>query len=118
MRSRSRRACSQNGVVAYGAFGSAYSRGTTWTAGVGWTGRYIMFVTDTATGNKITALVDITPGDVPTIDLDAICFGFDTCNYLAGGPANYRRHVPRHGADAHSRHAHVHRDHQRSGPHR
>ena len=78
----------QNGVVEYGAFGTSQSRGNIWTAGVGWTGRYIMFVTDTATGNKVTALIDIAPGGVPDIDLDAICFGFDTCNYLAGGPGN------------------------------
>ena len=36
----------------------------------------------------MTALIDIAPGGVPDIDLDAICFGFDTCNYLAGGPGN------------------------------
>ena len=78
----------QNGVVEYGAFGTSQSRGNIWTAGVGWTGRYIMFVTDAATGNKVTALIDIAPGGVPDIDLDAICFGFDTCNYLAGGPGN------------------------------
>ena len=77
-----------------------------------------MFVTDTATGNKVTALVDVAPGNVPAIDLDAICFGFDTCNYLAGGPGTTRGHVPLDGADPHPRHAHVHRDHQRSGPHR
>ena len=76
----------QNGVVSYGAFGSVASRGSTWTAGVGWAGRYLMFVTDKASGNKITAIVDIPAGNVPAVDLDAICFGFDTCNYLAGGP--------------------------------
>jgi hypothetical protein len=75
-----------NGRVEYGAFASTKSRGTTWNGGIGWAGRYILFVTDTATGTKITALPDIAPGNIPTIDLDAICFGFDTCNYLAGGP--------------------------------
>ncbi|MGE5210042.1 MAG: hypothetical protein ACM3MM_02195 [Acidobacteriota bacterium] len=75
-----------NGRVEYGAFASTKSRGTTWNGGIGWAGRYILFVTDTATGTKITALPDIGPGNIPTIDLDAICFGFDTCNYLAGGP--------------------------------
>ena len=72
--------------MAYGAFASTASRGPTWSGGIGWAGRYILFVTDTATGTKITATPDIAPGTIPTIDLDAICFGFDTCNYLTGGP--------------------------------
>jgi hypothetical protein len=75
-----------NGRVEYGAFASTASRGATWSGGIGWAGRYLLFVTDTANGNRITANVDIGPGAIPTIDLDAICFGFDTCNYLAGGP--------------------------------
>jgi hypothetical protein len=75
-----------NGAVSYGAFASTRSRGNTWSGGVGWTGRYILFVTDTATGTKVSATQDLAPGAVPTIDLDAICFGFDTCTYVAGGP--------------------------------
>ena len=75
-----------NGRAEYGAFASTASRGATWSGGVGWAGRYILFVTDTATGTKISATPDIGPGAIPTIDLDAVCFGFDTCNYLAGGP--------------------------------
>ncbi len=72
--------------TAYGAFAATLNRGTTWSGGVGWPGRYILFITDNASGNQITATVDIARGAVPTIDLDAICFGFDVCNYLAGGP--------------------------------
>jgi hypothetical protein len=75
-----------NGRVTYGAFASTASRKAVWNGGIGWAGRYIMFVTDTATGTKISATPDIGPGAIPTIDLDAICFGFDTCNYIAGGP--------------------------------
>ena len=75
-----------NGRVTYGAFASTASRGATWSGGVGWSGRYTLFVTDTATGRKIMALADIGPNSIPTIDLDAICFGFDTCRYLSGGP--------------------------------
>ncbi len=75
-----------NGRVEYGAFASTASRGATWSGGIGWAGRYLLFVTDTTTGRKVTANVDIGPAAIPTIDLDAICFGFDTCNYLAGGP--------------------------------
>ena len=29
---------------------------------------------------------DLGFGDTPTIDLDAVCFGFDNCAYLQGGP--------------------------------
>lgn len=76
-----------NGRVAYGAFASTASRGSQWTGGAGWAGRYLFFVTDTATGRKITAAADVAPGSIPTIDLDAICFGFDTCTYGAGGPS-------------------------------
>ena len=76
----------QNGRVQYGAFASTASRGAAWSGGVGWAGRYLLFVTDTATGRKITANVDIGPTSIPTIDLDAICFGFDNCVYNAGGP--------------------------------
>jgi len=75
-----------NGIVDWGAFASGLSRGTHWTAGVGWQGRYIMFVEDTVTRAKIRTLVDIVPGAIPTIDLDAICFGFDMCLYDRGGP--------------------------------
>jgi hypothetical protein len=76
----------QNGQVEYGSFASTASRGAKWSGGVGWAGRYLLFVTDTATGRKITANVDIGPNSIPTIDLDAICFGFDTCAYGNGGP--------------------------------
>ncbi len=75
-----------NGRVEYGAFASTANRGSTWSGGIGWAGRYILFITDNATGTRITATPDIRPGAIPTIDLDAVCFGFDTCNYLAGGP--------------------------------
>ena len=76
----------QNGRVAYGAFASTASRGATWSGGVGWAGRYNLFINDTATGRKIMALADIDANTIPTIDLDAICFGFDTCTYGSGGP--------------------------------
>jgi hypothetical protein len=75
-----------NGAVAYGAFGSSASEGKTWTAGVGWAGQYVFFVEDRVTGSKVSALVEITAETVPTIDLDAICFGLNTCEYSAGGP--------------------------------
>jgi hypothetical protein len=75
-----------NGAVEYGSFASTASRGARWSGGVGWQGLYLMFVNDVVTGTGITALVDISAGTIPTIDLDAICFGFDTCTYGKGGP--------------------------------
>jgi len=57
----------QNGQVAYGGFASTNSRGARWSGGIGWPGRYLLFVTDTATGRKITANVDIGPTTIPTI---------------------------------------------------
>jgi hypothetical protein len=74
-----------NGVK-FGAFSSVDNRKDRWTGGVGWPGRYVMFVRDTATGNHIQVLQDLGFGPAPTIDLDAICFGFDHCQYTQGGP--------------------------------
>lgn len=76
----------QQASVAYGAFASSLSRGTRWSGGVGWSGWYILFITDHATGRVISTTTDISNNSIPTIDLDAVCFGFDTCNYLEGGP--------------------------------
>jgi hypothetical protein len=77
----------QNGSAEWGAFASGSNNGMAWTGGVGWSGRYILFVTDRAAGRSVSAIVDITPLNIPTIDLDAICFGLDTCQYGEGGPA-------------------------------
>lgn len=77
----------QNGAVAYGSFSSSASKGARWTAGVGWSGRYIMFIKDRGTGREITATVDVGAGSIPALDLDAICFGLDTCVYGQGGPS-------------------------------
>ena len=75
-----------NGIVKFSSFASTTSRGSRWTAGVGWPGRYILFVTDKTTGREIQAYQDLGFGETPTIDLDAVCFGFDNCAYLQGGP--------------------------------
>jgi hypothetical protein len=74
--------------VEFGAFATSTSRGNRWTAGVGWPGRYVLFIRDTATGRYIQAIADLAPGSVPTIDLDAVCFGFYTCQYDRGAPAD------------------------------
>jgi hypothetical protein len=71
-----------------GSFATSKNRGNRWTAGVGWPGRYVLFVRDMATGRRIEAIADIAPGSVPTIDLDAVCFGFYTCQYDQGAPGD------------------------------
>ena len=43
---------------------------------------------DRVTGNKIQAQVDLNASSNIDIDLDATCFGFDTCAYDAGGPGH------------------------------
>jgi hypothetical protein len=68
------------------AFASAGNRGNRWSAGVTWPGMYTVFIADNAAGRKIQGFMEIHPGRVPTIDLDATCFGLDTCTYLEGGP--------------------------------
>ncbi len=76
-----------NGIVEYGAFASSPSKGDRWTGGVVWPGHYIMFINDHSTGGSLTVLADLAPDKVPTIDLDAICFGFDICTQSPGAPA-------------------------------
>src|SRR5215216_730334 len=73
---------------AVGAFGSFFANhGNTWSTGWVLAGSYILFIEDRATGNDIEALVDLRPGASIDIDLDATCFGLDTCAYDSGGPA-------------------------------
>lgn len=67
------------------AFASSASRGNKWSAGVVWPGMYTVFINDHATGRRIQGFTEIFPGRVPTIDLDATCFGLDLCTYLDGG---------------------------------
>jgi hypothetical protein len=75
-----------NGIVEWGAFSTGDNIGTRWTAGLGWAGRYGLFITDNATGRRAHVLSDITPGSIPAIDLDAICFGFEICSFSGSSP--------------------------------
>ncbi len=75
-----------NGIVQYGAFATGRSVGDKWTGSVGWPGWYILYVTDTATNRLAIVWTPISPGAVPTIDLDAVCFGFEMCTQSAGSP--------------------------------
>ncbi len=78
-----------DGSPATGAFGSFdANHGNTWTTGWVFPGSYIIFLVDSATNRSIEALVDLGPGTNIDIDLDATCFGFDTCAYDTGGPAS------------------------------
>jgi hypothetical protein len=71
-----------------GGFGSFYgNRGNEWTTGWILPGSYLVFLEDRVTGNKIQALVDFAANTKIDIDLDATCFGFDTCAYTTGGPS-------------------------------
>lgn len=72
--------------VEIGSFSSVANKGARWTAGVAWPGRYVLFVRDTVTGTSIQVTQDLGFGPTPAIDLDAVCFGFDTCHYLSGSP--------------------------------
>ncbi len=70
-----------------GAFGSFYAnKGSDWTTGWILPGSYIIFMQDRATGNHIQVVTDLAANSNIDIDLDAACFGFDTCAYDAGGP--------------------------------
>lgn len=69
------------------AFATSTNRGDRWSGHWGWPGRYIVFVRDTATDRHVHGFVEIRPGRIPTIDLDAVCFGLDTCVYDRGAPA-------------------------------
>jgi len=70
-----------------GAFGSFYAnKGNDWSTGWILPGSYIVFMKDRATGNHIQIQVDFNDKSNVDIDLDASCFGFDTCAYDAGAP--------------------------------
>ena len=70
--------------IPYGAFSSGPSRGDTWFMSVGWPGRYTLYITDNVSGEKVQVLADIDADNVPTIDLDAPCFGFKECITIEG----------------------------------
>jgi hypothetical protein len=69
------------------AFATSKNRGATWSGHWGWPGRYIVFIRDTATDRHVHGFVEIREGRIPTFDLDAVCFGLDTCVYDRGSPA-------------------------------
>jgi hypothetical protein len=72
--------------IEVGSFVESFSQGNQWTLGWAWPGQYVAYVTDQDTGTSIQGFFTITGGQAPTLDLDATCFGLDTCQYQAGGP--------------------------------
>ena len=72
------------GDLPYGAFSSGPSRGDEWFMSVAWPGRYTLYISDDESGEKVQAITDIERGSVPTIDLNAPCFGFKECVTVTG----------------------------------
>jgi hypothetical protein len=66
-----------------GAFASLDAKGSSYTLGWVWKAQYLVYLTDTVTGVKVFGFMQV--GDtLPTIDLDAVCFGLTLCDYEAG----------------------------------
>jgi hypothetical protein len=72
--------------IGVGSYVEQWNRGGVYTLGWSWPGQYFVYITDTATGVKLGAFLNASPGRMPTLDLGAVCFGLDTCQYLAGRP--------------------------------
>ena len=70
-----------------GAYSDSNSRGNQWTVGWAWPGSYVAYITDQVTHVRIEAFFDVGTA-APTLDLDAVCFGLDACQYQAGGPGS------------------------------
>ena len=66
-----------------GAFVESFSRGNQWTLGWAWPGQYVAYLTDQTTGVSIEGFFTVTT-QAPTLDLDAVCFGLDACQYQSG----------------------------------
>jgi hypothetical protein len=66
-----------------GAFASLDGKGSQYTLGFVWKAQYLAYLTDTKTGVKVFGFLNV--GDtLPTIDLDAVCFGLTICDYEQG----------------------------------
>lgn len=78
------------------AFATSTNRRDRWSGHWGWPGRYILFVRDagkdlvhgTADDVHVHGFTEIRQRRIPTIDLDAMCFGLDTCVYDRGAPGD------------------------------
>lgn len=73
--------------VATGAFASTKNKGNAWTGGVIYAGHYVVYIRDMLTGRHLHGIVDIAADNIPTIDLDAVCFGIPVCTFDQGSSA-------------------------------
>jgi hypothetical protein len=73
--------------VSIGAFASTRNKGNAWTGGIAYAGHYVIYIRDLLTGRHLHGIVDISPTDIPTIDLDAVCFGIPICTFDQGSSA-------------------------------
>ena len=73
--------------VSIGAFASTKNKGTAWTGGIVYAGHYVIYIRDLLSGRHLHGIVDISPTDIPTIDLDAVCFGIPICTFDQGSSA-------------------------------
>ena len=73
--------------VAIGAFASTKNKGNAWTGGIAYAGHYVIYIRDMLTGRHLHGIVDISPTNIPTIDLDAVCFGIPICTFDQGSSA-------------------------------
>ena len=73
--------------VSIGAFASTRNKGNAWTGGIAYAGHYVVYIRDLLTGRHLHGIVDISPTDIPTIDLDAVCFGIPICTFDQGSSA-------------------------------
>ncbi|MEI7507545.1 MAG: hypothetical protein WCK23_12100, partial [Actinomycetes bacterium] len=76
-----------NRGVSIGAFASTKNKGNAWTGGIAYAGHYVIYIRDMFTGRHLHGIVDISPTNIPTIDLDAVCFGIPICTFDEGSSA-------------------------------
>jgi hypothetical protein len=68
-----------------GAYVQSFSRGNQWTLSWAWPGQYVAYLIDTVNNVRIEGFFTVTT-QAPTLDLDAVCFGLDACQYQTGNP--------------------------------
>jgi hypothetical protein len=73
--------------VSIGAFASTKNNRNAWTGGIAYAGHYVIYIRDMLTGRHLHGIVDISPTNIPTIDLDAVCFGIPICTFDQGSSA-------------------------------
>jgi hypothetical protein len=75
-----------NTGVVLDAFTAGVIPTNTYATNALWNGTYIAFINDTATGRKVTGLITLSGNTTFDIDLDAVCFGIDECQWSGTTP--------------------------------